>query len=266
MKSSTFENKGVSLNYYQTGEGETDLFVQHGLYDDWLCWGNLPQDLGKKFRITLMDTRGFGLSSHPESGYDMDTMAEDMAALIKHLGLNKPVLIGHSMGASLGCHLAALHPDLPSGVVLIDPAFREHSKADMNKDFIAKRVGELLAQQAMTRDQLIAAICAKHPNWPDEFIHPAVDSKFRMSTKAFAILNSIDATWKDDLVKARCPMLLITADMNLGAIVSKKTTDFVCKNNPRIQSLYIPGAGHNIHREKYAEVLKGIENFLTTIN
>ena len=31
MKSGTFENKGVSLNYYQTGEGETDLFVQHGL-------------------------------------------------------------------------------------------------------------------------------------------------------------------------------------------------------------------------------------------
>ena len=265
MKSAKFENQGVSLNYYQTGDGQSDLFIQHGLYDDGLCWGNLPRDLGKKYRITLMDARGFGLSSKPDSGYDMDTMAADMAALIKYLSLNKPVVIGHSMGASLGCHLAALYPDLLRGVVLVDPAFREHAELDSKEDFIDKRESELLAQQAMTRDQLISAIRAKHPGWPEEFVLPAADSKYLMSIKAFAILNSIDTTWKEDLKKARCPMLLLTADAEQGAIVTKDTAAFACNSNPLVQSLYISRAGHSIHREKYTEVLDAIKNFLTKI-
>jgi N-formylmaleamate deformylase len=164
MKSEIFKIDDISLNYYQTGQGQPDLFVQHGLYDDGLCWGNLPRDLGKRFRVSLMDARGFGYSSKPESGYEMDTMTEDMVSFIMHLGLINPIVIGHSMGASLGCHLAALHPDLLSGVVLIDPAFRETSCEIEKEDLISKRVNELLAQQAMTQDQLISSIRAKHPD------------------------------------------------------------------------------------------------------
>jgi N-formylmaleamate deformylase len=266
MLSTIFENNGVSLNYYQTGEGKTDILFHHGLYDDGLCWGNFPVDLGNKYRITLMDGRGFGLSSHPGVGYDMDTMAEDMASLIRHLNLNTPVAIGHSMGASLSCHLASLHPGLLGGVVLIDPAFREASGSNVNKEFMAKRAAELSAQQAMSRDQLIADIRAKHPSWPDEFVLPAADSKYRMDPKALAVMNTISSTWKADLPKVNCPALLVTADVESGAIVSKETVDFVCKTNPNFRSLYIPGAGHSIHREKYSEVLKGIENFLKTID
>jgi pimeloyl-ACP methyl ester carboxylesterase len=265
MRSSKFDNRGISFNYYQTGEGQTDLFVQHGLYDDGLCWGNLPRDLGNNFRVTLMDARGFGLSSQPENGYDMDTMTDDMAALINHLGLGKLIVIGHSMGASLGCHLAALYPDLLGGAVLIDPAFREPAGLDSKEDLLAKRAAELLAQQAMTRDQMISAIRAKHPYWPEEFVLPAADSKYRMSLKALAILNTIDTTWKDDLKKAHCPMLLLSADTKLGAIVSKETAAYACAANPLVQSLYIGGAGHSIHREKYAKVLEAIRSFLAGI-
>jgi N-formylmaleamate deformylase len=262
MKSSIFENNGVSLNYYQTGEGKTDLLFHHGLYNDGLCWGNFPRDLGKKYRVTLMDGRGFGLSSHPGSGYDMDTMAQDMASLINHLGLIKPVAIGHSMGASLACHLAALYPRLLNGAILIDPAFREPSESSANEEAKAKRASELRVQQAMSRDQLIGDIRAKHPNWPDEFVLPLADARFRMDPKALAIMNSITSTWKHDLTRITRPVLLITGDIELGAIVSKETADFVCKTNPNFQSLNISGAAHSIHHEKYSEVLKGMENFL----
>jgi N-formylmaleamate deformylase len=265
MDSAVFENKGVSFNYYQTGAGRTDVFLQHGLYDDGLCWGNFPRDLGKNCRVTSMDARGFGLSSRPDNGYEMDTMAEDMASLIKHLGLKKPVVIGHSMGASLGCHLAALQPDLLSGAVLIDPAFRAHSNPDADKDLMAKRMSDLQDQQAMTRDQLVASIRSKHPDWPEEFILPAADSKYRMSFKAFAIMNSIASTWKDDLRKIRCPILLITADVERGAIVSKETAEFACSTNPLVRSIYISGVGHIIHRDKYAETLEAIKIFLAEI-
>ena len=265
MKASQFEHQDVFLNYYQTGTGDNDLFIQHGLYDDSLCWGNLPRDLGANYRVTLMDARGFGLSSKPEIGYDMDTMAEDMAALIKYLDLDQPVVIGHSMGASLGCHLAALHPDLLKGVVLIDPAFREPESPDLKADLLAGRVSELQHQQTLTNEEMVSAIRAKHPDWTEEFVLPAAESKFRMSLKALTVLNTIDTTWKSDLLKARCPMLLLTADIDLGAIVSKETAVYACTSNPLIKSLNIRGAGHSIHREKYTEVLDSIETFLSDI-
>jgi pimeloyl-ACP methyl ester carboxylesterase len=131
---------------------------------------------------------------------------------------------------------------------------------------MAKRAAELHAQQVMNRNQLVAETRAKHPGWPDEFVLPAADSKFRMDPKALDIMSSISSTWMDDLAKVKCPVLLISADVELGAIVSKETVDFVCKTNPNFRSLYIPGAGHSIHREKYSEVLKGIEDFLTAID
>jgi len=189
MKSSQFEHQGVKLNYYQTGTGKTALFFQHGLYDDGLCWGNFPPALGENYRLTLMDARGFGFSSKPEDGYDMDTMTEDMAALIKHLDLVQPVVIGQSMGASLGCHLAALYPDLLKGVVLIDPAFREPTPNGQSKtDLLAERGRELRMQQALSRDGMIAIIRSKHPDWPDEFVQPGADSRFRMSINTFTDL------------------------------------------------------------------------------
>jgi N-formylmaleamate deformylase len=86
-----------------------------------------------------------------------------------------------------------------------------------------------------------------------------------MSIKAIHIMNSIDTTWKNDLQKSRCPMLLITADVEKGAIVSKEIAAFVKRTNPLIRSIYIPGAGHSIHREKYSEVIAAIEGFITEV-
>jgi len=265
MKSSQFENQGIKINYYQTGEGLTDIFLQHGMYDDGLCWGNLPRDLGINYRVTSMDARGFGLSSKPDDGYNIETMTEDMAALIKHLNLNQPVVIGQSMGASLGCHLAAMYPDLLKGVVMIDPAFREPTSVDSKTEFLARRVSELGSQQDLSREEMISIIRSKHPDWPDEFVLPGADSRFRMSLNTFAIFNSIDTTWKEDLKIADCTMLLVTADVNLGAIVSKETAAYVRSVNANVQSVFISGAGHSIHKEKYAEVREAIENFLAEI-
>jgi len=265
MRASQYEHNGINLNYYQTGKGDRDIFIQHGLYDDALCWGNLPLDLGKNYLITLIDARGFGFSSKPNYGYDIDTMTEDIAALIMHLNPRQPIVIGQSMGASLGCHLAARYPDLLKAVIMIDPAFREPSSMDLKAELLSKRVNELRSQQSMSREEMIALIHSKHPDWPDEFVLPGADSRFRMSLSAFAILNSIDTTWKDDLTKIHCPMLLITAEVNKGAIVSEEIADYAHLINANVKSAFISGAGHSIHKEQYTKVLGAIENFLAEI-
>jgi len=255
MEKRTFNHEGLEFTYYQTGSGELDIFIQHGYSDSALCWGPLPEDLGNNFRVTLMDARGHGESAKPDYGYDITTMAKDMIALIRHLKMEKPVVIGHSMGGSLAAHLAALEPDLPGGAVLIDPAFRDRKPTH-------DRVNEMETLKMKNVKEIADSIRQKHPDWPEIFIMPSAEAKLQMSMNVIQLMPTIDATWRDDLKKTICPMLLITADESAGAIVSEETREFIKTNHPNVDVLHIPGAGHSIQREKYAEVLQGILSFI----
>jgi pimeloyl-ACP methyl ester carboxylesterase len=258
MEKKTFTHNGLEFTYYQTGSGDLDLFIQHGYSDSALCWGLLPEDLGKNYRVTLMDARGHGESAKPESGYDLTTMAGDMIALMKQLSMKKPVIIGHSMGGSLAAHIAALEPDLPGGAVLIDPAFR-------NRTVVSDRSTEMEELKKKSVEEIAESIRSKHPDWPEEFILPSTEAKLQMSLNVIQLFETIDATWQDDLKKATCPMLLITADAEVGAIVTEETAQYVRDNYPNVDVAYIPGAGHSIQREKYFETVQAIEQFLKKI-
>lgn len=258
MEKKTFTHDGLEFAYYQTGSGELDLLIQHGYSDSALCWGYLPDDLGKNYRVTLMDARGHGDSAKPESGYDLTTMAGDMIALMKHLNMKKPVIIGHSMGGSLAAHIAASEPDLPGGTVLIDPAFR-------NRTVVSDRSNEMEELKKKSVIEIADAIRSKHPDWPEVFVVPSAEAKLKMSMNVIQLMGTIDATWQDDLKIAKCPMLLITADVEAGAIVTKEIAKYVRANHANVDVLHIPGAGHSIQREKYTETRQAIEKFIETI-
>jgi pimeloyl-ACP methyl ester carboxylesterase len=259
MEKKTFIHNGLEFSYYQTGSGNLDLFIQHGYSDSALCWGHLPEDLGRDYRVTLMDARGHGDSAKLETGYDLTTMAGDMITLMKHLQMVKPVIIGHSMGGSLAAHIAALEPDLPGGAVLIDPAFR-------NRTVVANRTNEMEELKKKSVEEIAESIRTKHPDWPEEFVKPSAEAKLKMSMNVIQLMGTIDTTWKDDLIKATCPMLLITAEPEAGAIVTEETAQYVKSNHPNVDVLHIPGAGHSIQREKYPETLQAIEEFIKKIS
>jgi pimeloyl-ACP methyl ester carboxylesterase len=67
-----------------------------------------------------VDLRGHGQSDKPEQEYSMAVFADDLAWMCKELGLEKPVVIGHSMGGVIAVALAAQFPDLPSAIVTLD--------------------------------------------------------------------------------------------------------------------------------------------------
>ena len=184
--------------------------------------------------------------------------------MIKYLELKKPVVIGHSMGGSLAAHLAALEPDLPGAAVLIDPGFRIRTN-EQREEVILELRKEMKSYKSMDTYQVALQIRKKHPDWPEFFIQPSAESKIKMSMDAIDIFHTIDATWEEDLKRADCPMLLITSDVNAGAIVSMETADYARSLNPKLEVLHIPGAGHSIQREKYSEVLQGLSRFLDSL-
>ena len=73
-------------------------------------WGDQIEAFAPKHRIIAVDLRGHGESDKPDQDYDIAGFADDMAWLIREIGLDRPVLIGHSMGGVTTLNLAAQAP------------------------------------------------------------------------------------------------------------------------------------------------------------
>lgn len=111
----------LSLYYEQAGRGDPPLVFAHG----WCCDHTFFQPQFDHFQashaVTTLDLRGCGRSDRPEAGYDISTLADDVAWLCREVGIHKPVVVGHSLGGMIAVELAARYPSLPTAVVAVDP-------------------------------------------------------------------------------------------------------------------------------------------------
>jgi pimeloyl-ACP methyl ester carboxylesterase len=101
------------------------ILLVHGLASNARIWDLLAPLLAPNFRIAAIDQRGHGLSDKPDGGYDLATIAGDLAGAIGALGWPRPLVVGHSWGAHVALQLAAKYPDLPAGIVLLDGGTNE---------------------------------------------------------------------------------------------------------------------------------------------
>ncbi|MEJ7654220.1 MAG: alpha/beta hydrolase [Chloroflexia bacterium] len=106
---------GIRLHYTRTGGSKPPLVLAHGVTDDGLCWTPVAQALAAEYDVVMLDARGHGLSDAPEHGYGPAQQAGDLAGVIAALGLERPAVLGHSMGAATTLVAAGLYPDPLSG-------------------------------------------------------------------------------------------------------------------------------------------------------
>jgi pimeloyl-ACP methyl ester carboxylesterase len=101
------------------------ILLVHGLASNARIWDLLAPLLAPNFRLVAIDQRGHGFSDKPDDGYGLATIAGDLAGAIVALGWSRPLVVGHSWGANVALQLAADHPDLPAGIVLLDGGTNE---------------------------------------------------------------------------------------------------------------------------------------------
>lgn len=130
------EVNGINLYYETHGKGQPLILLHGGLYSSEM-WGPALPLLAADHQVIAVDLQGHGRTADIDRPIDVRLMADDIAALINHLKLDKPDLLGYSLGGGVALHTAAKHPEMIRRLVLVS--------ANVRRDAIPP---EMLAQQA----------------------------------------------------------------------------------------------------------------------
>jgi pimeloyl-ACP methyl ester carboxylesterase len=126
-----------SLRVDAGGAGELAVVFVHAFGGNTTHWSAQLEHLRQKRRSVALDLRGHGLSEPPANGdYRMDSMAGDVDAVVNKIGLQRFVLVGHSMGGSVVIAYAGLHPERVAGIVLVDTGNPKEIPEDQKQQYI----------------------------------------------------------------------------------------------------------------------------------
>ena len=252
---------GIRIHYYRApAPGKPALVLAHGSSDDGQCWFALARELEGRYDLILPDARGHGLSDPPSKDDPPDAQVEDLAALIRELGLNKPLLMGHSMGASSAAWLAAKHPDLLGAVILEDPGLLPRTRSGGGDVEKARR--ETLERNNASFDDMVARCMKNTPYWGLEECRLWAPSKLlHHPNNAFRSFSG-RPSMEDLFDKITIPTLILKADATPDV---RRQNEAVAKHLAHGKLVHIDGAGHSVRRERKSQLLLALNEFLASL-
>jgi len=258
----TIQANGVNLFYKESGSGPETIVFSHGLLMDHAMFEPQRAAFEKRYRVIAYDHRAQGQSQDPGSGYDMDTLAEDAAALVRALDAAPCHFAGLSMGGFVGMRLGARHPELLRTLTLMN------TTADKEKFMNRMRYGSLAQFVKMTGPAPFTSIAVK------ELFGRATRSSTekrallgqwtaRLRARPRNIARSLQAVMNrrefrnDELAAIGCPTLIIAGEDD---------TEQPPRNSMRLAAqirgaklVVVPGAGHSSALEQPEAVIAAME-------
>ncbi len=258
---------GINIHYYRTGtRGKPPVVLLHGFTDSGLCWRRLATDLAADYDLVMPDAVGHGKSGGPERGFRTRAVS-DVVAVIESLGVDRPAVIGHSMGGSTAAGVAAAIPDRVRAAILEDPGWR-----DATAPPVASARGLALGSpewaawnrsyKELTPEARHARAAEERAQWPAEDIPDWAEAKAQFNLAVLDHQDEPRPPWREVVAKITCPVLLVTADVARGAIITPEQADEAMGLLRAGRVAHIPGAGHNIRREQYEPFRAAVAAFL----
>lgn len=253
---------GIRIHYWRTGGEKPVLLLAHGYSDDGLSWAAFAKELEADYDIIMADARGHGLTDPPTPADSPDAQCEDLAGLIRELGLAKPILMGHSMGSSSVAWFAARYPDVPRAVILEDPMLGQWPGRPADPGEVQKRRAGILAQNNRSNAELLAECRAKNPQWEPAECGWWVSSKRRFHPDLVLRRPGDRPQTAELFAQITAPTLILKAAAE-GDI--RKQNEAVASRLAKGRILHVAGAGHCVRRDRKAEALRAVREFLAGV-
>ncbi|WP_338597753.1 alpha/beta hydrolase [Saccharopolyspora sp. SCSIO 74807] len=165
--------RGADLAFQQSGSGDCDLVLVHGFQHDHRAWSPLVDRLDQeRYRFTRFDLVGCGASGRPATPQrcTIDEYAADLTALCDRRGMDRPVVIGHSLGGVIALTAALEDPERFAGIVLVAPS------STSGFDFLPDEASfEALAHPTREQQQAFARAAFRRPP-PEEYLRDLISA------------------------------------------------------------------------------------------
>jgi pimeloyl-ACP methyl ester carboxylesterase len=121
VKQGYADSNGVKIHYATIGSGPLMVMI-HGFPDYWYTWRHQMEGLSNKYQCVAIDQRGYNLSDKPDGveNYDVRLLVGDVIAVIKHLGKDKAIIVGHDWGGVVAWQLALNAPQFVDRLIILN--------------------------------------------------------------------------------------------------------------------------------------------------
>lgn len=254
---------GVRIHFHRTGGNKPPVVLAHGITDNGLCWSRLVKELEADYDCIMVDARGHGESGKPEAGYSPRQHADDLAALIRELRLDRPVMIGHSMGAGSTAQLLAAYPGLTGGAVLEDPPWRLPGTQASHLN-ATEWAAQIRQRKTLSAEQMLEEGRVGNPLWSEDEFPAWIEAKSQVSPYVVEYVDTMRTPWNELVARFTEPVLLVRGDPELGGIIGAEIAEQAVALNPLVTVVHLAGAGHNVRRERFEGFVAAVRSFLKT--
>ena len=259
----TVEADGLALAvtaYAPPNPTAPPLVLLHGIGSRSVSWWPVVDALAAHFRLFVPDLRGHGASAKPPRGYLLPDYAADLSALLAALAVERPRLLGHSLGGLIALRWAIDHPDQAAAIAIEDTSLSGGPR-------VAPLFENWLALSRLTVEEAAAVYARDHPDWTAADCRRRAESITATAPAVFAELR--DEALRPDasdrlagLGSIRTPVLLVHGDLDAGGMVVPTDAARFAELVPQARVVRIPGGGHSLHRDATDAFLTAVLPFL----
>lgn len=282
---------GIRIHYYHAvpAPGKPIMVMVHGVTDIGLSWTTLTWKLQDSYNIYMVDTRGHGLSDPFTPADDGNTLVKDVVEFVRAMKFEKPILMGHSMGAATVMRVGAEYPDLAKAIIMLDPMLGpvgprqnpERREADLNtasnaahgepqaRDRLSVSMlgsPEMLVAQNNYNFQDLVATCRRNtPKWDSvDCQYWALSKKQYHGAYTSEAWQAMSGTMRtaESLGKIAVPALILKADTSPE---QRKAHQEAAKVIQKGKLIHIEGAGHNLHHDQLKLTVEALSKFLAEL-
>jgi pimeloyl-ACP methyl ester carboxylesterase len=244
----------TKIHYVSEGKGKEAIVLVHG----WTCnldfWRDQVSGLSQRARVIALDLPGHGLSDKPEIKYDMDLFAAAIDAVMKDAGVERAVLVGHSMGTPVVRQFYRKYPQKTLALVIVDGALRPFGTKEQREKLMTPLRGPQYKEVGV---QMFAGMAATLPDADKE----RIKSSF-LATPQHVIVSAMDAMGDESLYatdKINVPVLAILAK---SPFWTADTEQFLRSLAPDLEYQMWDGVSHFLFMDKPKEFNTAVIAFL----
>jgi pimeloyl-ACP methyl ester carboxylesterase len=244
---------GGQLYYSDRGQGPL-IVLAHGIGGNHAVWFKQIAVLARSYRVVAFDHRGFGLS-RDDSGEGRSAFVRDLLALLDHLGAEKAVLVGQSMGAGTCISFAGLHPERVAALVIASSLHGLQEPEDVAQVMDAARA----AADGLPQLERVVSAAFRRGNPVESLLYGEISSFNRVTRQTLSGVWPLVQT-PEQLAGLGLPVLFLAAAEDVVFPIEAMRRLQV--RVPGSFLVEIDGAGHSAFFERPAEFNDSLLSFL----